>query len=339
MFLRPATMNDHEAVLALARQAGFGMTSLPPDAAVLREKIEASVASFAGVYPKKGQESFFFVLEDSENGGHIAGTCGIKAHIGLSQPFYSYKLTTITQVSTQLDIFSKQTMLQVTNDLTGATEVGSLFLEPSYRRDRLGKMMSLARFMFMGAFPEHFADQVIAEMRGVHDVEGNAPFYNALPKKFFQMGFAKADYINATQGNQFINDLMPKYPIYLSLMPKSAQAAVGMVNSASEPAKAMLERQGFKYTGYVDIFDGGPTLIAERASIDVVAKSKREKVVSISELHEETAKFMVSNDQFAGFRCAVGRLEEVASGGVNITPRLARRAGVNVGDIVCYYPV
>jgi hypothetical protein len=201
MYLRPATINDHDAVLELARQAGFGMTSLPPDAAVLRDKIEASVASFNGKCAKSGQESFFFVLEDADHGGHIAGTCGIKAHIGLSQPFYSYKLTTITQVSTQLDIFSKQTMLQVTNDLTGATEVGSLFLQPSYRRDRLGKMISLSRFMFMAAFPQYFSDQVIAEMRGVHDVDGNAPFYNALPKKFFEMNFAKADYINATHGN------------------------------------------------------------------------------------------------------------------------------------------
>ena len=134
---------------------------------MLHDKIAASVASFAGNYPKKGQESFFFVLEDADNGGHIAGTCGIKARIGLSQPFYSYKLTTITQVSTQLDIFSQQTMLQVTNDLTGATEVGALFLQPSYRRDRLGKMMSLAHFMFMAAFPDYFSEQVIAEMRGV----------------------------------------------------------------------------------------------------------------------------------------------------------------------------
>jgi arginine N-succinyltransferase len=339
VFLRPATIDDHEAVLELARQAGFGMTSLPPDAAVLRDKIEASVASFAGKYPKPGQESFFFVLEDSEKGGHIAGTCGIKARIGLSQPFYSYKLTTITQVSTQLDIFSKQTMLQVTNDLTGATEVGSLFLEPSYRRDRLGKMMSLSRFMFMAAFPNYFAEQVIAEMRGVHDVDGNAPFYNALPKKFFQMNFAKADYVNATQGNQFINDLMPKYPVYINLLPKSAQAVVGKVNAASEPAKTMLERQGFKYNGYVDIFDGGPTLVADREQVDVVVNSILGKVVTISELPEETAKHMVSNDQLATFRCAVGRLHAGSDGAVHITPRLARRAGLSVGDIVRYYPV
>jgi arginine N-succinyltransferase len=339
MYLRPATINDHDAVLELARQAGFGMTSLPPDAAVLRDKIEASVASFNGKCAKSGQESFFFVLEDADHGGHIAGTCGIKAHIGLSQPFYSYKLTTITQVSTQLDIFSKQTMLQVTNDLTGATEVGSLFLQPSYRRDRLGKMISLSRFMFMAAFPQYFSDQVIAEMRGVHDVDGNAPFYNALPKKFFEMNFAKADYINATQGNQFINDLMPKYPIYLSLLPKSARQVVGEVNSASEPAKAMLERQGFKYTGYVDIFDGGPTLIAERQSLDVVKNAKHAKIVSITELSEETDKYMVSNDQFASFRCAVGRLKLLPDAAVEISPRLARRTGLAVGDTLRYYPI
>jgi arginine N-succinyltransferase len=339
MFLRPATMNDHEAVLSLAGQAGFGMTSLPPDAGVLHEKIEASEASFSGNYPKKGQESFFFVLYDDEKGGHIAGTCGIKASIGLSQPFYSYKLTTITQVSTQLDIFSKQTLLQVTNDLTGSTEVGSLFLEPSYRRDRLGKMMSLARFLFIAAHPQYFSEQVIAEMRGVHDVEGSAPFYNALPRKFFQMKFAKADYINATQGNQFINDLMPKYPVYLSILPKSAQQVVGQVNQASEPAKAMLERQGFKYTGYIDIFDGGPTLVAERDQIDVVRNHHRANIISISELPEDTNKYMVSNGEFSGFRCAIGRVQHAQQGQVTISPRLARRLNIRVGDIIHYYPI
>jgi arginine N-succinyltransferase len=337
MFLRPARLDDHDAILALAKQAGFGMTSLPPDAAVLREKIEASVASFASTYEKPGEESFLFVLEDAENNGHIAGTCGIKSRIGLSQPFYSYKLTTITQASTQLNIFSKQKMLQVTNDLTGATEVGSLFLEPDYRRDRMGKMLSLSRFMFIALFPQYFADTVIAEMRGVHDHDGNSPFYNALPKKFFQMPFTQADYVNATQGNQFINDLMPKYPVYLSLLPKSAREVVGQANAASEPAKLMLERQGFKYTGYVDIFDGGPTLQVEKQAIDIVRNTRPMTVREVRELPEETPKQMLTNSAFEGFRCAAGRLITHADGSVDITPRLAKRAGVKPGDTVrCY---
>lgn len=339
MFLRPATLSDHAAILDLAKQAGFGMTSLPPDASVLREKIEASVASFAGSYPKPGQESFLFVLEDSEHRGHIAGTCGIKARIGLSQPFYSYKLTTITQVSSQLDIFCQHTMLQVTNDLTGSTEVGSLFLQPDYRRDRIGKMMSLSRFLFIAAFPNYFADQVIAEMRGVHDMNGDAPFYNALPKKFFKMPFTKADYINATQGNHFINDLMPKYPVYLNLLPKAAREVVGQVNAASEPAKLMLERQGFKYQGYVDIFDGGPTLCAERKAIDVVKNHRHVQVSSIGDLPEGTPKFMVMNNRFEDYRCATGRVMTQTDGMVAITPRLAERARLAVGDMLRIYPL
>ena len=338
MFLRPATRADHASILNLAHQAGFGMTSLPPDAKVLEEKIGSSVASFSKKYDRPGQESFLFVLEDQKN-GHIVGTCGIKARIGLTQPFYSYKLTTITQVSTQLDIFSQQTMLHVTNDLTGSTEIGSLFLQPDYRRDRIGKMLSLSRFMFMAAFPDQFAAQVIAEMRGVHDINGNSSFYSALPKKFFAMSFTQADYTNATQGNQFINDLMPKYPIYLNLLPKSAREVVGRVNAASEPAKAMLERQGFKYTGYIDIFDGGPTLFSERAMIDVIAHSTLHPIETIQELPEDTTKYMISNEKFSDFRCASGRLKMLDSGGLCVTPRLAARAQIQLGDVIRCYPL
>lgn len=337
MYLRPATLKDHKAVLKLAKQAGFGMTSLPPDAKVLDEKIRASVASFAKKPLKKGQDSFFFVFEDAAR-KHIAGTCGIKAKIGLSQPFYSYKLTTITQVSTQLDIFQKHTLLQVTNDLTGSTEVGALFLQPEYRRDRIGKMISLARFLFIAAFPNHFADQVIAEMRGVHDTRGISPFYNSLARPFFNMPFKEADYLNATKGNQFINDLMPKYPIYVNLLPEEAQRVIGQVNAASEPAKKLLERQGFKCTGYVDIFDGGATMIAERESIAAVKNSKLGTIGRIVELPEGTPKYVVSNDRFAGFRASLGRLTD-KGGKVAIGPRFAKSLDVKVGDTLRYYPL
>ncbi len=337
MYLRPATLKDHKAVLKLAKQAGFGMTSLPPDASVLDEKIRSSVASFAKKPRKKGQDNFFFVFEDAAT-KHIAGTCGIKARIGLTQPFYSYKLTTITQASSQLDIFQKHSLLQVTNDLTGATEVGALFLQPEYRRDRIGKMISLARFLFIAAFPQHFSDQVIAEMRGVHDARGVSPFYNSLARPFFDMPFREADYINATQGNQFINDLMPKYPIYVNLLPAEAQQVIGQVNAASEPAKKLLERQGFKYTGYVDIFDGGATMLAERANIAAVKSSKLATIGNIMELPEGTPKYVVSNDRFADFRASLGRLTE-KGGRAIIGPRFAKSLDVKVGDTVRFYPL
>jgi arginine N-succinyltransferase len=230
-------------------------------------------------------------------------------------------------------------LLQVTNDLTAATEVGALFLDPNYRRDRMGKLMSLSRFMFIAAFPRYFAETVIAEMRGVQDHEGNSPFYNALPRHFFDMPFHKADHVNATQGNQFINDLLPKYPIYVDILPKSAQRVIGQVHAGSEPARAMLERQGFKYTGYVDIFDAGATMVADRDQIHVGLASKHGVVAAIEELSEDTSKYMVSNDQFTTFRCAAGRLVVGEDGSLTITPRLAERANFTLGDRIRYYPL
>ena len=153
------------------------------------------------------------------------------------------------------------------------------------------------------------------------------------------MPFAEADYVNATQGNQFINDLMPKYPVYLSLLPKNARDVVGIVNAASEPAKLMLERQGFKYNGYVDIFDGGPTLTAERDSIGVVKDSHLYVVSKIVSLPEGIAKYMVTNENFAGFRCGNGRIEVQEDGTLHITPRLAARINVQVGSNVRCYPL
>lgn len=333
MFIRPASLDDHDSVLALAQKAGFGMTSLPPDPAVLQAKIEHSIASFKGEV-EPGHESFFFVLDDIEH-GHLAGTCGIVAHVGLVQPFYSYKVTTLTQTSRELGIYSKQSILQVCNDLTGATEVGSLFLLPQYRRDGMGKLLSFCRFMFIAAFPDRIDRQVIAEMRGVHDSEGNAPFYNSIARHFFQMPFARADYTNATLGNQFINDLIPKYPIYVSLLPKAAQRVIGQPNPASEPAKAMLESQGFRFHSYVDVFDGGPTLLVERDQLAIVRESRKAVVSGIDDT-VPPPKWLMANDRFDDYRCLVARMVLQPDGTVHISPRAAQQLRVEIGDTLRY---
>jgi arginine N-succinyltransferase len=332
MRIRPVTLDDHAAVLTLAKTAGIGMTSLPADADVLQDKIEAAVESFAANPAQRGKERFLFVLEDPAS-GKVVGTTGIKAHVGLNQPFYSYKLSTITAQSRELDIFSKRSMLNVNNDLTDCSEIGSLFLLPEYRRDRLGRLLSLSRFLFMAAFTDLFAEHTIAEMRGVHHRDGSAPFYDSIAKHFFEMDFAKADYLNATQGNQFINDLMPKYPIYTHLLPQSAQDVIGQPHPNSEPARAMLEREGFKWQGYVDIFDGGPTLQADTARLRCVEHSR---TAIINDIRDDIGpeKYMLSNDRFEHFRSTASRLEISDDGTVRITERGAAMLNMGVGDRV-----
>lgn len=335
MFLRPVRIEDHDAVLSLAQTAGFGMTSLPADVDVLRQKIEKSVESFNSGSPS-GKESFLFVLEDPET-RKVVGTTGIKAGIGLSQPFYSYKITTITQHCKELALFSRHQMLQVTNDLTGCSEIGSLFLLADYRRDGIGRLLSLSRFLFMAAFPGFFAPQTIAEMRGTHDHSGSSPFYDSIARHFFEMEFPMADYINATKGNEFINDLMPRYPIYVSLLPRAAQDVIGQPHPNSVAARAMLEREGFRFQGYIDIFDGGPTLQVETSSIRAINECRTAKIAAIDDTIE-AGKLIITNDRFGDFRCCAARLVEQPGGTVRITPKAARVLNVVEGDTIRYLP-
>ena len=68
LVMRPAQMADLTEVQRLAADSPVGVTSLPDDADRLREKIAASEASFSAEVSFNGEESYFFVLEDSESG-------------------------------------------------------------------------------------------------------------------------------------------------------------------------------------------------------------------------------------------------------------------------------
>ncbi len=329
LLVRPVCLNDHGELLALAKLAGIGMTSLPPDASVLQAKIERAVTSFAGKPPYPKGEVFLFVLEDTEK-KKLVGSTGIVAHVGLRHPFYSYKLSTIVQASANLGIYSLQRVLHMVNDYTDATEIGSLFLAPEYRRDGIGSFLSRSRFLMMAQFSELFAERVIAEIRGAQDEKGESPFYKYLAQHFFQMPFQKADFIKATQGSQFITDLMPKYPIYVELLKKEAQDAIGKPLEASKPAMHLLEKEGFLYQGYIDLFDAGPTMQIQRNNIATVKNSIIAKVGDI----EKTIKapeMMIAAGELTNF--SITRSPVVLNGeDAKITTEVAEHLNLHCGD-------
>lgn len=333
MIVRPAAHSDQEEILSLAKEAGIGMTSLPPDADVLKQKIERSVKSFAGKPETPNGERFLFVLEDTK-AKKLAGTAGIVTHVGLNRPFYSYKLSTIVQASAGLGIYSLQRVLHMVNDYTGATEIGSLFLLPDYRRDGIGKFLSRSRFLMLAEFPDMFSDTVISEIRGVQDKQGGSPFYQNLAQHFFQMEFKKADFTNATQGGQFISDLMPRYPIYVNLLAKEAQEVIGKPLEASLPAMQLLENEGFQYQGYIDVFDAGPTVQAERDRIYTVRKSLRANIAAIKDIGSATSH-MIATTNLADFRMGFAAVEAQGDA-VVIGKETADALKLKVGDTIRY---
>lgn len=329
LFVRPVAISDQAEILALAQEAGIGFTSLPPDAEVLEKKIRRSVASAEGK-ADKNDETFLFVLEDAAK-KKLVGTAGLVAHVGLKHPFYSYKLSTIVQASASVGIYSQQRVLHMVNDYTGASEIGSLFLLPAYRRDGIGKFLARFRYLVLAEFPKIFSDIVISEIRGVQEGAGESPFYRHLAQHFFQMDFKRADFINATQGGQFISDLMPKYPIYVNLLHPEAQAVIGLPLEASKPAMRLLESEGFRHRGYIDVFDGGPTMQAERAAIRAVRKSRNAKV-EIGDV-PATPRFIIANTSLKEFRATMAGLAE-KEGSVTIGKDTAEALRVKAGDAV-----
>ncbi len=333
LMVRAVRLEDHDEILGLAKLAGIGMTSLPPDESILGEKIARSVGSFAGRPEYPQGEAFLFALEDTET-SKIVGTSGVVAHVGVSRPFYSYKISTIVQASEKLGIYSLNRVLHMVNDYTGASEIGSLFVVPEYRRDGIGKFLSRCRHLMLAEFPQLFSDIVISEIRGVQNMRGESPFYNSIAKHFFQMDFRRSDFVYATQGGQFIADLMPRYPIYVKLLDPEAQGVIGLPFEASQPARRLLEEEGFTHEGYVDIFDAGPTMQAERSQIRTVKQSRKARIAKVDKVID-TAPYMICNTTLQYFTLVRAPLIETDKG-VVVTPETATCLGVSVGDEVRY---
>jgi len=127
--------------------------------------------------------------------------------------------------------------------------------------------------MFIARHRQRFGDRVVAELRGWMQ-GGVSPFWEAVGKPFFGGDFFEADRHNALHGNQFIADLMPRYPIYVTMLPEAAQAAIGKAHENSVPAQRMLENEGFAFDGYVDIFDAGPTVCVATDQIRTIRECR-----------------------------------------------------------------
>ncbi|KTD17018.1 arginine N-succinyltransferase [Legionella jordanis] len=293
MLLRPVRENDVDAILELALHSGIGMTTLPKDKSLLRKRLKLSLSSFKKSVHHPINEYYLFVLEDPAT-GKVVGTSGIEASTGYELPFYSYKISKRTRICHSLNIRSDYEILNLVNDNQGRSEICTLFLEPGYRHNNNGLLLSRSRFLFMAQFPNRFAPIVIAEMRGISDELGHSPFWDNVGRHFFHMPFAEADRLTSSTNKQFIADLMPRSPIYVKLLAPEAQAVIGRPHQSTIPAMNILMREGFRYNHYIDIFDAGPTIEAPTNQIRTLAMSRVLNLKSISD--EVSSKpFLLSN--------------------------------------------
>ena len=329
--IRAARDADLQPLYEMAKLTGGGFTNLPPERDALRAKLVRSHAAFARVEDGLFDDLFVLVLENAET-GEVRGTCQIFTHVGQHWPFYSYRIGTVTKHSQELNRTFRAEILSLVNDLEGSSEVGGLFLHPGERAGGLGMLLARSRYLFIARHRARFAERVLAELRGVIDEAGGSPFWDGVAGRFFGMNFQQADEFNATHGNQFIADLMPKHPIYTAMLQESARSVIGLPHPSGRAAMRMLESEGFAFENYIDIFDGGPTMTARTDQVKSVREARSVKLVDIA---SGGAPAILAAGRLADFRSAFGRVGEV-EGGIVLDPAGAAALGVQVGDEVLY---
>jgi arginine N-succinyltransferase len=329
LVVRPAGPADYEVLMELAVLSGRGFTSLPEDEPTLRERLALSELSFGGKVAAP-EAWYSLMLEDLES-GEVIGVASVKAGVGLKRPFFSFRVVTLAQSSPTLGMRFDHQALVLVNECAGWTEVGSLFLRPERRHGGAGKLLAQSRYMLIGIEPEKFAEMVLAELRGWFDEDGACPFWDSVAYRFFHLPFDEADLMSASTDGQFILDLAPRHPIYVELLPDAAREAIGKVHREGEGARVMLEREGFRYSGLVDLFDAGPTMTCVRNDIHTVRDARRLRLKIGGDVGEEAG--LVSTDDIGRFR-AVRVPVRVDGETAVISPEAAEALRLRGGDVV-----
>jgi len=273
LVVRNAVENDLEPILELARGIGPGMTTLKPDRASLRNRLGIVAASFAG-QAAAHEADYLFVLEDLAQ-RRVCGVSAIKGAVGVNEPFYNYRISTSVHSSADPLRVNRVQSLHLCHDLSGASELCSLYLHPDYRQGLNGKLLSKSRLLFIAQFPQLFSQKIFAEMRGYLSADGTSPFWESVGRHFFHMDFQEADDRCGMGDRQFIELLVPRLPLYTHLLGREAREAIGKTHPETVPARRLLEQEGLNFDGFIDIFDAGPVLQANVRDLRAVRESRR----------------------------------------------------------------
>ncbi|MCJ1887773.1 arginine N-succinyltransferase [Pseudomonas sp. LA21] len=334
MIVRPVTSADLPALFDLARSTGTGLTTLPANEQRLQHRVSWAEKAFRGE-AERADADYLFVLEDDD--GKVVGISAVAGAVGLREPWYNYRVGLTVSASQELGIHREIPTLFLANDLTGQSELCSLFLHADHRTGLNGRLLSKARFLFIAEFRELFGDKVIAEMRGMSDSEGRSPFWESLGRHFFKMEFSQADYLTGVGNKSFIAELMPKFPLYTCFLSEEARAVIGRVHPDTEPALAMLKAEGFSYQGYVDIFDAGPAIEAPTDKIRPIADSQT-LVLAIGTPGDDAEPFLIHNRKREESRITAAPAR-VAAGSLVVDALTAKRLRLSAGASVRAVPL
>ncbi len=340
--LRSARLDDLKDLKDLASQ--FSLLNLPADKKVLTEKIERSVGSFAGELPKD-QAEYLFVCEDLETESIVGSSLILAKHGTEDIPHYFFRISKRNRFSDDLGVGFIHQVLQFREDTDGPTEVGGLLIDRTYRRrpEKLGKQISLVRFLYMAMFPEEFESRVLCELTPPLGEGGRSEFWEALGRRFTGLPYQEADLISQ-RNKEFISSLFPEDDIYLALLDSRARVDLGRVGQETRPAQHLLESIGFEYLNEVDPFDGGPHYGVELKNISIVKNCRKVKAHAlgasgVGEKRQLAGMTLTGVKRDGEFRAVWTPYEDRGTDGIAVSSAAISTLGIEDGEEVSSSPV
>jgi arginine N-succinyltransferase len=97
---------------------------------------------------------------------------------------------------------------------------------------------------------------------------------------------------------------------------------------------AMLLKEGFRFEGYVDVFDAGPQVHCNRDQVATVRRSREGRIEIASDRDVLAETFLVANRSLSRFRVVAAAGREEAEGGLSVGPAALAALGAEPGEIV-----
>ncbi|MEJ6007118.1 arginine N-succinyltransferase [Paucibacter sp. AS339] len=183
--------------------------------------------------------------------------------LGLDLPRYSFHLGRVVHAAAELGLFRAQSTLLLGNDHTGESELADMACAPgldsSTQQALLARLIAAALLRIEAAAGE-FGTRLMVELAGPRDQQslGAAPFWQGLGAHFYAGDPDAALHRLGAAWRSHLAALLPRQTVYLSFLSEAAQAAVGQVGPAGQPAAQALAAAGFGFSQHVSIDDGGP---------------------------------------------------------------------------------
>ena len=295
--VRAVKHDDVSQIVDLAKQ--FTLLNLPGDKKIITQKVERSVASFAG-HNEKINSEYLFVLEDVEERVIVGSSLIMAKHGNDEIPHNYFKILKRDHYSNDLGIGFIHQVLRFQIDTDGPSEIGGLLIDKMYRRrpEKLGKQISLSRFVYMGLYPDRFEDRILCELTPPLTDEGRSEFWEALGRRFTGLPYQEADMLSQSH-KEFITSLFPTEDIYMCLLDSKARLVLGRVGEVTKPAQHLLESIGFEYLEEVDPFDGGPHFGAKTKDILPIKEGRRLRVTEFRDAaYKDQGLLGTTEDEF-----------------------------------------